>query len=307
MVEKQYDLTIITPVFNEEGSLRLFYSKLKEVITSHSWEVIFIDDCSEDDSLNIIKDLKNNNGNVSYISFSKNYGHQIALSAGYDKANGKAVISLDSDLQHPIEQIPKMVEAWERGSKVVLCKRVSGDHLPLFKKYTAKMYYSILGYIADINVEEGVADFRLLDKSVVKYLRQYREKSRYLRGIVSTLGFKHEIVEYIERDRVSGESEYTLVKMLKLGADGVLSFSSFPLRISMIFGVLISVFSFIYAAWIVMHYFIYNTASGLPSIMVGIFFLGGVQLISVGILGEYIGKIYVEVKNRPLYIVEDEE
>lgn len=305
-MKMNYDITFIIPVYNEQNNIEKLFSRLFSILqNSYTWEIIFIDDGSTDESAAIIKKLIGKHNNISLISFSRNYGHQIALSAGYHFANGKAVISMDSDLQHPPEFVPTLIKQWEKGYEVVLARRKNMDQQTFFKRNTSRLYYYFLNKISGANIIENIADFRLLDKKVVDYLKQFHQNTLFWRGIVSNIGFNRIIVEYEETPRESGEYKYNFSRMIELGLDGIISFSSQPLRISTYFGFAISLGSIAYAVWIVIYKIFHETNPGIASILVGIFFLGGIQLICLGILGEYIAKIFQEVKQHPLYTIKE--
>lgn len=299
------DISIISPAHNEEDNIVELYERISHAIPGkYSWEIVFIDDGSTDLTIERIKELSIKDKRVKYVKFSRNYGHQIALTAGYDYAYGSSVISIDSDLQHPPEIIPKMIELWENGNKIVFARRAD-DSLNWVKRVTSKSFYFVFNKIAHTNIVENSADFKLIDQNVVQYLRKYRETNRFIRGIVSDLGFKSAVLDYKEDSRKTGKTKYSTIKMLRFALSGIVSFSSFPLVISFYFGAIISLFSFVYAIWIIIHKIVYGAPAGLASIMVGIFFIGGVQLVSIGMLGEYISKIFTEVKKRPLYCVDE--
>ncbi len=232
--------------------------------------------------------------------------HLITARGGYDIANADAVVSIDSDLQHPPETIPQMLQSWrENGNNIVFGVRKYDDKTGWFKRTSSRYFYRLLNKISDINLIEGAADFRLIDRNVLRYLKQYREKSRFIRGIIGNMGFRHDAVMYDEEPRTAGAVKYNLLVMMKFALAGILSFSSFPLRIVIATGMLISMLSIFYATWIITEKVIYGIPPGLTSVLVGIFFIGGVQLISIGILGEYITNIFQEVKSRPLYCVSE--
>lgn len=299
-------ISIISPFFNEQDNLHELYERIKNVIPAHyNWELVLVDDGSTDNSVEVVKEICRDDNRVKLIVLSRNYGHQYALTAGYDYAKGKAVVSMDSDLQHPPEVIPEMIDLWEKGENIVFCRRKNANDLGWFKRTSSSLFYLLLKKISRIDLIEGSADFRLLDKKVVSCLKQYRESHRFLRGIVSDLGFKRYILDYEEGKRQAGESKYGIYKMMKLALSGVFSFSSFPLRVSMYFGIGISLFSIIYAIWIIYYKVVYGISGGMSSVLVGIFFVGGIQLISIGILGEYLANVFVEVKKRPLYSVSE--
>lgn len=300
------DISIVSPVYNEQGNLTpLVESILKNIPEKYSWELILVDDGSTDASTRTIRLICAQHKNVRAIFLSKNFGHQIALSAGLDAAGGRCVITLDSDLQHPPETIPQMLNAWENGAKIVLAVRDDSNNLSGFKKATSKLFYKLLKSISHLDLVDGAADFRLLDRQVADCLSQYRERDRFLRGIISDMGFQREVIAYKENLRQEGSTKYNLFKMIRLAITGVVSFSSFPLRICSIIGFIISVLSLFYAAVIIYDKFVNGAPAGIPSIMVGVFFIGGVQLIFIGILGEYLMTIFKEVKARPLYNIAE--
>ena len=301
----KFDISIITPVYNESENLIELYERIVKAIPEHYvWEIIFIDDGSTDNSKEIIRKICLNDSKVSSIILSKNHGHQIALTAGYDHALGKCVISLDSDLQHPPELIVKMLDAWNRGYEVVLTRR-SGENLNWFKKITSRLYYILFRKLSNINIVDNSADYRLLDHKIVDYLKQYRETSRFIRGIVADMGFRHLVLDYHEDHRKFGHSKYNLLVMLNLAYKGILSFSNLPLRLSIYSGFIISSLCILYTAWFIYYKFVYGIVKGEASVMVGIYFIGGIQLISIGIIGEYIANIFNDVKNRPLYCITE--
>ena len=300
-----FDISIISPVHNEEENIIELYERISDAIPDkYSCELILVDDGSTDCTSERIKELCTKDKRVKYVKFSRNYGHQIALTAGYDYAFGRCVISIDSDLQHPPEIIPKMLELWEDGNEIIFARRMNAN-LSWFKKVTSKLFYLVFNKIANTNIVGDSADFRLIDQKVVKYLRKYRELNRFVRGIVGDLGFKRTVLDYEEDSRKSGKTKYSTIKMMKFALSGIVSFSSFPLVISFYIGVVIALFSFIHATWIIYDKIVFGAPVGIASILVGIFFFGGVQLIFIGMLGEYISKIYTEVKRRPLYCVDE--
>lgn len=300
------DVTIVVPVNNEEGNLCLLYEALEKVMPSkYAWNVLFVDDGSTDASRQEIRGLCNAHGNVNAIFFSKNYGHQIALTAGYDHAQGGAVITMDADLQHPPESIPDLLRLWEEGAEIIFAIREPDTSISWFKQTTSRWFYAFLKAISNIDLVQGAADFRLLDKKVVDCLRLYRERDRFLRGIVSDMGFSRKIYHYKENHRLKGVSKYSLWSMIKLAISGVVSFSSFPLRLCSMLGFFISLISCIYAGMIVYDKVVHGAPVGIASILVGVFFIGGVQLAFIGILGEYLMSVFKEVKARPLYCISE--
>lgn len=300
------DISVVSPVYNEQDSVNGLYERIKRSVPSnYKWELIFVDDGSIDKSKELIKNICLRDNRVKAVFFSKNYGHQIALTAGYDFASGGAVITMDSDLQHPPEIIPEMLKLWEEGNDIVFAIRAATDRLGWFKRLTSKYFYLLLRRISDVDLIEGAADFRLLDQRVVYYLRQHREAGRFLRGLISDMGFRRATLNYKEDERKSGRPKYNLWRMIKFALTGLVSFSSFPLKMSIYTGAAISAFSLIYAAWIVYYKITYGAAPGMASVLVGVFFIGGIQLVFIGILGEYLAGVFREVKKRPLYCVSE--
>ncbi|MFA5145952.1 MAG: glycosyltransferase family 2 protein [Candidatus Omnitrophota bacterium] len=301
-------LSIVVPVYNEESNLSIFYDRLNKSLESigYGYEVIFVDDGSGDDSITVMKDLRDQDSRVRIISFSRNFGHQIALTAGIDKASGDAVIVMDADLQHPPEIIKDLISRWEDGYDVVYTIRKDTEGAGLFKKATSAFFYKVLSKISRIDVSPGIADFRLMDKKVIRSFRTIRERSRFIRGLVKWVGFKQIGVEYVAPARYSGNSKYSIRKMMRLAVDGITSFSWFPLQVATYFGLLVSFFSFAYTLYaIFIRLFTSKAVPGWSSLLIAVTFIGGVQLVFLGIIGEYIGRIFEEVKGRPIYIVNE--
>lgn len=302
------DLSIVVPVYNEKENLEHLYERLKTVLAplGHSYELIFVDDGSSDSTLDVLKSFQKQDGNVRILSFSRNFGHQIALTAGLDYASGKAVISLDADLQHPPELIPELVKRWKDGYDVVYTVRMDSGDTSWFKRITSKVFYRLMNFFSHTHIPEGGADFRLLNRRAVDTLKNIRERNRMLRGLVGWIGFNQIALPYQAAPRRGGAPKYSLLRMARLAMDGLTSFSSAPLYLATIFGFIVSIFSFLYAAYVLYaRFFTDMTVPGWTSLVVVVLFLGGVQLICLGIMGEYIGKIYSEMKNRPLYLVRE--
>lgn len=301
-------ISLIIPMYFEEEVTVECYKRLTRVmskIQGYDYELIFVDDGSTDKTLEILEQIANIDNKVKVISFSRNFGHQAAVSCGIDYAKGEALVIIDADLQDPPELIPNMIELWEQGYEVVYGKRRKRKGETRFKLTTAKMFYRILDNLSEVHIPKDTGDFRLIDKKVADVLRNMSEHNRFLRGLVAWSGFKQIPLDYVRDERFAGETKYPLKKMLRFAVDGIVSFSSKPLKLIIglgIFSVIIAFFIMIYA----LTSFIFsniNTAPGWTSIIITITFLGGVQLISIGMLGEYIARIYDESKNRPLYIV----
>lgn len=304
-------LSVVVPVFNEDQVLREFYDRTSAVLEalaeSVQSEILFINDGSSDDSLSLLSKLSQDDPRVRVISFSRNFGHQLAITAGMDHAAGDAVVVLDADLQDPPEVIPEMVRRWNEGYKVVYGVRTQRSGESRFKLLTAKFFYRVLNRLSDTPLPVDSGDFRLLDRQVVDVLKSLREENRYVRGMVSWAGFRQVPVEYERDSRYAGETKYTLAKMLRFAANGVTSFSEKPLRVSLQLGAIMMLTTFLLAAAIVVGKLLQpeRSIAGYASMMVVVLFLGGVQLFTIGLLGEYVGRIYRESKRRPLYVVAE--
>ena len=299
-------LSIVVPVYNEQEVIEETFRRLSEVFKDYFMKVeyIFINDGSKDNTYFKLGQIAKNNPQVRIINFARNFGHQIAITAGMDYAKGDAVVIIDADLQDPPEVIMRMVEKWQEGYEVVYGKRLQREGETFFKKFTAKMYYRFLDSMTDVKLPVDVGDFRLIDRKVCNSMKCLPERSRYVRGLVSWVGFKQTSVEYKREKRFAGETKYPLKRMIKLAGDGIFSFSYKPLKLATFTGMMISAFSFIYLIVVLIQKFVKNdVASGWASSMAVSLFFNGVMLIVLGIMGEYVGRIYEEVKARPLYIV----
>jgi dolichol-phosphate mannosyltransferase len=302
-------ISIVLPVFNEQENIPIIYQELLlalEELPNYTYEIIFVDDGSKDLSWQALTDIARLDPRVKGICFSRNFGHQIALSAGYDSARGAAIISLDADMQHPPDVIPAMIEQWEQGSQIVYARRMDRNDT-FFKKVTAVLYYCLLNKIADITMPRNVADFRLIDKKVLTTIQRSKEHSRYLRGMIAWTGFKHSFVDFKCQDRYYGTSGYTWKKMFRLAFDGITGFSSFPLKIAAFMGIYIigtgsSMFLYITYDALVQHVR-YPLFKWLVTIN---YIFMGVQFLLMWLLGEYIGRIYDQLRDRPLYIIAQE-
>lgn len=301
-------ISAIIPSYNEQENVGLMYERMSKVLSkiSDDYEIIYVNDCSRDETLLRIKALADKDKHVKYVSFSRNFGHQIAVSAGLDVCQGDAVVIIDGDLQDPPELIEQMYEKYKEGYKVVYARRTSRDGETWFKKFTAKMFYRILASMTSIDIPVDVGDFRLIDKVIVQHLRNMPEKSKYIRGQISWIGYKQTFVDYHRDARIYGTTNYPLRKMLRFALDGITAFSDKPLKIASglgIFSAIVSLLALVYA--LVSHFCFNNTITGWTSLILSVLFIGGVQLITIGIIGEYIARINNDVRNRPLYIVEE--
>ena len=304
---KQFLVSIVIPVHNEEANILPLLSRLKQVMAKYNHEIIFVDDGSKDQTLAVLKKQAQKNSKIRILSFNRNFGHQAALSCGYEHATGDCVITIDADLQDPPEIIGKMIEEWQNGYEIVYAKRKSRND-NFFKKLTAHWFYRFLNFLSDTRIPTDVGDFRLQDKRVNDYLKKLPEHSKFLRGLVAWGGFKEKYLDFDRDKRYSGNTNYTLSKMLNFALDGIISFSTKPLRIATYMGFLtsfIGVLGIIYA--LLQRFFLPHEywVTGWTALFVAVLFLGGTQLITIGIIGEYIGKVYRETQNRPQYLLKE--
>jgi dolichol-phosphate mannosyltransferase len=303
------EISIVIPTYCEEGNIVELYEQLKRQLSKseiHSFEIIFVNDGSKDNSLEKIKELAIRDERVKYIHFSRNFGHQNALRAGLDFAKGGAVISMDADLQHPPELIPTLIAFWRAGNKVVYTKRKDKNDLSFFKKLTSKMFYKLVNYLSETKLEEGTADFRLLDRSVVEALKNFNENNLFYRGIIPGLGFRQHGIDYIPNERFSGNTKYTFSKLVRFALTGITSSSAKPLYFSIYLGAFLALCSFFYALYaIYVSIFTTEAVAGWTSTIASILFIGGIQLMMLGIVGIYLGKLFSESKKRPNYIIEE--
>ncbi len=301
--------SLIIPIYNEEETIAELYSRVSVVMErlNDSVELVLINDGSRDSSLQLIRDLHLKDSRVCYLSLARNFGHQIAVTAGLNFVRGQVVIILDADLQDPPELIPEMIEKWRQGYQVVYAQRTKRRQERWFKRLTAYVFYRLLQQLADINIPTDTGDFCLMDRQVVDVLNAMPERNRYIRGLRSWVGFRQTAVKFERDPRFAGEVKYTFRQSLSLALNSLISFSKIPLRLSTYLGLLSAAFSFVMAL-VVLYWRLYQPNSpvtGLTAIIIAVFFLGSVQLISIGILGEYIGRIYEEVKGRPLYTLAE--
>ncbi len=300
-------ISLVVPCYNEEESLTAFHDELvRNVPQNYSYELIFIDDGSKDRTLAVIKELTKLNENIRYVSFSRNFGHQNALKAGYDYATGDCAISLDADLQHPPSVITELLSKWEEGFEIVNTLRNDHASISYAKKMTSGIFYRIMRKLSDVNIENGMADFRLIDKKVLKQLKLFPENFLFFRGIIPWMGFKQTVVPFTANERFAGTTKYTFKKMLKFATTGVTAFSVKPLRISIYLGSVIALLAFIYGLYAVyIHFFTTQAITGWTSVIISVLFVGGINLLMLGIIGEYLGKLFIENKRRPNYLISE--
>ena len=303
-------ISLVVPVFNEEDAIPIFYKNVREFeeLKKHDVEIVFINDGSKDATESIINALAISDKLVVPVSFTRNFGKEPAICAGPDYSTGEAVIPIDVDLQDPIDVIPVMIEKWQSGADIVLAKRSDRSTDGKLKRKTAEWFYKLHNKISDPKIEENVGDFRLLSRHVVENIKLMPERNLFMKGILSWVGGRTDVVEYTRAGRIAGNSKFNGWKLWNLALEGITSFSTFPLRIWTYIGFFVAALSFLYGAWMIADKIFWgNPVAGYPSIIVSSLFLGGVQLIGIGVLGEYIGRIYIESKQRPRYIVKKQD
>jgi glycosyltransferase involved in cell wall biosynthesis len=299
---------IVVPAFNEVGSVRRLHERVFAVVGSlpYSFRLIFVDDGSSDGTAAACATLAKEDPRVGFIQFSRNFGHQAALTAALDYADADAVITMDADLQHPPEAIPEFLEAWRKGGEVVHGVRRQAEGLGFFKRTTSHLFYVLMSRLSEVPLVQDAPDFRLLDAKVVRAIRGMREQSRFLRGMFAWIGFNQVQVPYAQADRDSGSSKYSTRRMIAFGVTAVLSFSRVPLRIATIAGGVVSVIAFLYGIYALLQHVVFQQAlPGWTSIALIVSFLSGTQMVFLGLIGEYLGQVLSETKHRPLYVVRD--
>ena len=297
----------IIPCHNEELNIDSLLSRLISIVSSYNYNILFINDGSTDQTTSKLNYHANHSSRIKYISFSRNFGHQAALKAGYAHAgDADVVITMDADLQHPPELIPEMIEKWKQGYQVVNTIRKQDQKATFFKKASSRLFYRFFSFMTGHTLVPGSADFRLLDRAVVKVINGMQETHPFIRGMVSWVGFKQTAIAYTAPPRTHGKSSYTLTKMVNLAISGITGFGISPIRISFLAGSLCSILAFLYGIYAVsVHFFTDQTVTGWTSVIASVLFLSGFQLIMIGVIGEYIGKIHIQTRNRPDYIIEE--
>jgi len=299
--------SIIVPVFNEEKNISPLLARLVPLLAQYNYEIIFVDDGSKDKTaLEISKAIEKNN-HIKYVGFYRNFGHQMALTCGYRISKGDCVVSIDADLQDPPEIIHEMVEKWKAGAKVVYAKRKTREVDSLFKKKTAAFFYRFINFMSETPIPEEVGDYRLLDREIVQFLNNLPEESRFLRGLVAWGGYPAEYVYFKREKRHAGETHYTFSKMLNFAMEGIISFSTKPLRLASYLGFVSAGVGFLGILYAVLGRILLPSywVTGWTALFVGIMFVGGVQLLTIGIIGEYISRIYKEIQKRPQYLIKE--
>jgi dolichol-phosphate mannosyltransferase len=304
----QKKISIVIPSYNEEGNIKIIINALNEALQklNYSYELIFVDDGSSDKTLSILQEISNTDSNVFYIELSRNFGHQNALKAGLDLASGDCIITMDGDMQHPPDLISQLIQKWEEGYDVVYTRRLEDKKLPAFKKITSKYFYKFINYISEIKIEEGTADFRLMDKKVSKVFFAFSENELFIRGLVNWVGFNQFAIDYKPAERFSGNSKYTFKKMIQFALKGITSFSIRPLYLSIFLGISIFVLSLIfYILYVFYSIYFGHVISGWASVIFTIVIFGGLNLIVLGIIGVYVGKLFMQSKQRPNYLIRE--
>lgn len=298
-------VSVVIPAYNEEENLLVIVDRLENVLKEcqHNVEFIIVDDGSSDKTALILKAMAKVKANLFYIEFSRNFGHQIALKAGLDKAKGDCVISLDADLQHPPELIIEMLQKWEEGYEVVYTRRVEDKKLSFMKRKTSSGYYRLLNILSSVRIEPGTADFRLMDKKVIEVFRELGENEPFIRGLVKWMGYQQFAIDYMPSQRYAGSSKYNLKKMMRLAIHGVTSFSIKPLYTAAYLGFMFSMLSLLYVPYVIFAFYEGIEVDGWASLIMTVVFFGGLQLMILGIIGIYIGKMFLQTKNRPNYII----
>ena len=301
-------ITILIPCFNEEASLPFLYSHLKDIISddNYEWEVFFINDGSKDRTLSIIKDYSAVDSRIKYVSLSRNFGKENAMMAGFDFASGNCMIIMDADLQHPPQLIPEMIKYWEQGFEDVYARRKDRKTDGWLRRKLTFLYYKLLQSATNVDILPNVGDFRLLDRKCIDALKQLRETERYTKGMYCWIGFNKKEIEFEVAERVAGKSSFSFRKLIKLAMQGLTSFSTLPLKLSTYLGLFMSFISFILLLVYFIKALLYgDPVAGFPTIITVVLLLGGLQLLFLGIIGEYIGRIFNETKGRPIYLISE--
>lgn len=302
-------ISIVVPVFNEEDNIEHFYIEICKVMATlpYRFELVFVDDGSRDSSVFILDRLASKDERVKPLYLVRNFGHQVALTCGLDHALGDAVITMDGDMQHPPTFLPKLIEKWEQGYEVVQTIRKTTEGVSWLKNATSSLFYRLMNLLSKVKIQPGGSDFRLLDQSVVNSFRCYKERARFIRGIIGAIGYKQIQIEFVAPKRYAGNSKFSIKKMLHFALDGITAYSKIPLRFAFYIGIVFGFISLIVTSHVIyIKLFTEEAVPGWATISASILFLGGMQLIGLGIIGEYVGRIFEEVKQRPLYFVRNQ-
>ena len=301
-------ISFVVPVFNEEENIHEFHRRLTQVMAPlpYDYEILFIDDGSRDRTSLLIRELAEKDPHVQGYVFARNFGQQLALTCGLDQSTGDAVISMDGDLQHPPEMVPDLLKKWEEGYEIVQTVRKSTEDATWFKSITSRLYYKLINSMSEVRITPGGSDFRLMDRKAVDALNRFRERARFIRGMVNNLGFRYTTLEFVAPPRFAGHSKFSLRKMLRFALDGITAFSRVPLRLALYVGCIAGLGSILLIGHVIyVKYIVQDAVPGWTTLAAAEFFLGGVELIGIGIVGEYVGRIFDEVKQRPLYIIRE--
>lgn len=300
-------LSIVLPAYNEQENIRHIYNELISHLDSctDELEILFIDDGSKDNTFEIIREISREDGRVKGYRFSRNFGHQSALLAGLSFSDGDLTVTMDCDGQHPAEVVPELIKESMNGYDIVNTKRLSTKDAGWVKRKTSSGFYKVLNLLSDVKIESDSSDFRLMNKKAKNAFLELDEQSRFTRGLVSWIGFKQSIISFHAPERFAGSTKYTMKKMMRFGIDGITAFSSKPLRISFYFGLFVLLIGIAYSVFALIMYFQAKTIPGWTSLLISIFFIGGVQLLTLGIFGEYLARIFSESKRRPHYFIQD--
>jgi polyisoprenyl-phosphate glycosyltransferase len=302
-------ISIVVPVFNEQENVKVFYQEVSKYMEplGYSFEVVFVDDGSTDGTVLMLEQLVRQDTRVKSVLLARNFGHQVALTCGLDYASGDVVITMDGDMQHPPEMLPLLLSKWEEGFEVVQTIRVDTNGVSWFKRFTSGMFYHLINAMSNIHIAEGGSDFRLLDKKAVQTFQRFKEKARFIRGIIGDMGYRQAQVEFVAPQRYAGKSKFSLRKMLTFALDGITAYSKLPLRFAFYLGSFFGLLSFALTLHVVyIKLFTTDAVPGWATLAVSVLLLGGFQLVALGIIGEYVGRIFEEVKQRPLYWVRGE-
>lgn len=301
------DLSIVAPAFNEEKNVGIFVEAVKKAIQplTQQFEILIVDDGSSDGTASVIRELNQKDPRVKLIRLSRNFGHQGALTAGLDHATGESVVMMDIDLQHPPALIAEMWAARKNGFEVVHTRRKDDVGLSWFKKQTSALYYALFNRLSDVKIEPNSSDFRLLSRRALDQLNALGEKGRFIRGLTTWIGFRSTTIDFVAQSRLHGQTKYSLKKMIRLAIEGITSFSTRPLKIMAVFGFAVTALSLVYISYAVFTLLSGKTVPGWASILVSVLLMGGIQMMGMGILGIYIGKIFEEVKGRPPYVIAE--
>ncbi len=302
-------ISIVVPVFNEEDNVEVFHQEICKYMEPlpYDFELIFVDDGSSDATPLLLERLAKQDERVRGLIMARNYGHQLALTCGLDHANGDAVITMDGDMQHPPEMLPLLLEKWKEGFEVVQTIRVNTEGVSWFKTFTSSIFYKLINWMSKVRIQEGGSDFRLLDKAVVESFRLFKERARFIRGMIGAIGYRQVLVEFTAPKRFAGISKFSLKRMIHFALDGITAYSKLPLRFAFYIGLLFALISFGVTMHVVyIKIFTPEAVPGWATISASILLLGGLQLLGLGIIGEYVGRIFEEVKQRPLYLVRVE-